>query len=126
MAKKARILIVDDNLAVVDSLHKYFNLKNWLCDKATSGSKAISLARSNHYRICIVDIGLEDMDGVTTIQKIHQVSPDTLFLIYTGILEFEFPDNLRQIGMSEENLMLKPLQMSLLEKKISELIDQKP
>lgn len=125
MSNKPRLLMVDDNQAVLDSLHRYFRLRKWRCDKADGGAEALRLAQSRHYEICLMDLGLEEeMDGIFTIEQINRLSPETIFLIYTGKLDFEFPESLRGMGMDENNVLLKPLQMSLLEKKITDLLDR--
>ncbi|MEA2064444.1 MAG: response regulator [Gemmatimonadota bacterium] len=120
--KSFRLLFVDDNMAVRKSLHQYFTIKKWPCDMAATGNEALELAEKNHYHICIMDLGLEgDLDGLSSILRIRKLSPETRFLIYTGKLDFELPESLRRIGMSEENVLRKPLHMSRLEAIITEM-----
>jgi CheY-like chemotaxis protein len=67
-----RILIVDDNRSVVESLKMLLDLKGNLTHVAYDGLEAIELARLVRPSVILLDIGLPKMDGWETCRRIRE------------------------------------------------------
>ncbi len=52
--------------------------------KATSGLKALELARTTRFDLAIVDLKMPDMDGLVTITKLKELDPDLRTVLLTG------------------------------------------
>ncbi|MDP6924501.1 MAG: response regulator [Candidatus Scalindua sp.] len=79
-----RILIVDDNPGVRESLSDILVVSGYNVEIAETGSKAIDLSKINRYDIIIVDISLPDLSGIKVVEKIARISPTTEFMYMTG------------------------------------------
>jgi CheY-like chemotaxis protein len=71
-ARPLRVLIVDDNRSVVESLKMLLDLKGNLTHVAFDGLEAIELARLVKPAVILLDIGLPKIDGWETCRRIRQ------------------------------------------------------
>jgi CheY-like chemotaxis protein len=67
-----RILIVDDNRSVVESLKMLLDLKGNLTHVAYDGLEAIEVARAVRPSVILLDIGLPTIDGWETCRRIRE------------------------------------------------------
>ena len=79
-----RALLVDDDelirYAVSKALHPYCSeLKS-----VSNGADALHEISSSRYDLCLLDISLRGMDGLTLPKKIKELSPDTKVVVMTG------------------------------------------
>ncbi len=85
MANKfQKILIVDDEEKFLNPLAERLKLLGLEPLKASSGTRALELARENHIDLAIVDYRMPDMDGLVTITKIKEISPGVRTVLLTG------------------------------------------
>ena len=52
--------------------------------KAASGTKAIEIAKNNQIDLAIVDLKMPDMDGLVTINRLQEITPDLKTILLTG------------------------------------------
>ena len=57
----------------------------------------------------IVDIRLRGMDGLTFIKKAHALRPDIFYIIHTSSTKFQLDDELRALGMTDAQVLFKPV-----------------
>jgi CheY-like chemotaxis protein len=70
-AVRCRVLVVDDDAAVADSLTVLLQLDGHEVRAAASGEAALALARSFRPQLVLLDIGLQGMDGYQVAQKLR-------------------------------------------------------
>jgi hypothetical protein len=64
------------------------------------------------------------MNGELFVQKAHQLSPDTHFMIHTGSA-YILADELREIGMTSDDVLLKPVHdLSSLSARVVAIADE--
>lgn len=81
-----RVLIADDE-PVVRNVYKAICQRSGLeVSEASDGSEAVNLSRENEYDLILMDIAMPEMDGVSAIKEIKQVSPYTPIVVCTGFL----------------------------------------
>jgi signal transduction histidine kinase/FixJ family two-component response regulator len=91
---RARVLIVDDNVELVGSLHAVLMAAE-LADgrpaansievvTASRGDEGFAIARSRGFDVAIVDVKLPDTSGVDLIPKLRQASPFGEVILITG------------------------------------------
>ncbi len=84
MKETAKILIVDDEVSVRDSL------QNWLKDigyqviTASNGNEALHMTQKEKPDIVIADLVLPGMDGIELTKRIKELSPDIPVIIITA------------------------------------------
>ena len=84
MNEKARILIVDDDLAFLQVAQSILQAKGYEVDIAPSGSEAISRAQEHFCHVVILDISLPDINGTELLSTLLTQHPDILAIMLTG------------------------------------------
>jgi DNA-binding NtrC family response regulator len=79
-----RILIVDDEAAVRDSLRRWFELEGYAIEVAESGAAALRRLQQESFDVALVDLKMPGMDGVTLQHRMQEVTPDTAVIIVTA------------------------------------------
>ncbi len=103
------VLIIEDEPYIRDSLAEFLVDEGFMVEIAESGEEALDCYRKRRFHLCIVDIRLSGMDGTRAIQKIKDLDPQTRILVFTGSLEFQINADLARLGLTEENVVYKPV-----------------
>lgn len=81
--KDARILVVDDEPMMADSLKQ--NLaEDYTVDTAATGAEAIELFDRGGHHLVISDLQLPDMDGMEVLRHIKDARPSTEVIVISG------------------------------------------
>jgi CheY-like chemotaxis protein len=104
-----RILVVDDERLTRITLTAFLLDAGYPTASVEDGHSAVALHQDRPFDVCIVDIRMPGMDGVETILALHRVSPHSRFIIYTGSPQFSPPRRLREINLSENDVVQKPV-----------------
>jgi putative two-component system response regulator len=84
----ARCLVVDDDAQVRHSLARVIETHGLAIIEAASGAEALALLeREGEVPICISDIYMPEMDGVTFLREALQRYPDMAIIMLTGVAE---------------------------------------
>jgi len=86
---KARILAVDDEPVLLDSLRKILVLDGYSVDTVESGPEALTLVQQNDYDFVFTDLKMPGMDGVEVVKAVHHLRPDTDIAVITGYATIE-------------------------------------
>jgi len=86
--KKPRILVVDDNAALVENLTEILEGAGYSVHGAGTCSVALSLARDG-FDVALVDLRLPDGDGTALAPQLKDVSPDGEVVLLTGFATLE-------------------------------------
>ena len=79
------ILIVDDDLAILDSIQEYLSLSGYTTYIASSAEKAIDLLKKVKVDVMISDIIMNGMDGLQLAEHVKN-NYDTGIIIMTGYI----------------------------------------
>lgn len=82
MAK--RILVVDDDPAVRDSVAMVLESAGFLVDQAEQGATGMRLLRAHAPDLVITDILMPQKEGIETIREIRAVLPHTPIIAISG------------------------------------------
>lgn len=82
--KNIRILIVDDEPMMADSLRQNLIEENYDVDAATSGSEAVELFDRGAYHLVICDLQLPDTDGLSLMRHMKEMQPSVDVIVVTG------------------------------------------
>ncbi|MFD5497801.1 response regulator [Streptomyces sp. INA 01156] len=66
-----RVLVVDDEPAIVRALVINLKARSYEVDAAQDGAEALRLAAARHPDVVVLDLGLPDMDGVEVIRGLR-------------------------------------------------------
>jgi len=81
---KARILAVDDEKIILDSLRKMLALGGYSIDTVESGEEALGLIRKHDYDFVFTDLKMPGMDGVEVTKAVKHLRPDIDVVVITG------------------------------------------
>ena len=79
-----KILIVDDERAIRNSLKEILGDEGYDVDVAEEGAEALKLAAAEHYDIVFCDIKMPGMDGVEVLGKLVSEGSDTAVVMISG------------------------------------------
>jgi len=82
-AHPQRILLVDDELAMVDPLRAYFEAENFMVDHAADGEAALDLAARSAYDLILLDLNLPKISGIEVIKRLRERSTVPVIMITT-------------------------------------------
>ena len=68
---KRHILIVEDDLAVRDSMAEFVTMTGFDCQVASSAEEAIDILKTTGIQVVITDIMMPGMDGYEVMQRIR-------------------------------------------------------
>ncbi len=71
-----RVLVVDDNADVASALAMLLQVLGYDVETASSGAQALELVEQRCPRLALLDIGLEDMDGLELARRLRTRFPD--------------------------------------------------
>lgn len=81
---KPTVLIVDDDASNLASLVKIFERLSLRALAATSGSEALTIARTATIDVVLTDLMMPGMSGVELLKNLKQVSPDVEVVLMTA------------------------------------------
>ena len=80
-----RILVVDDETVMCESLAAWLREDGYAVDTAPSGADAVELARKTDYAIYFVDLKMPGgMDGIETMMQVRRLRPEASIIIITA------------------------------------------
>jgi len=104
------ILIVDDEDILRTTLKHYFEDCGYITKEAANGKEALEiLADNNIFDCALVDIRMPVMRGDEFIIKASVKYPQLKFIIQTGTVKYVLDDNLIKAGLTNENILYKPV-----------------
>lgn len=90
MAKKYRILVVDDEESITFLLKTELEeLSDFDVDIALNGTEAINLVQSTIYDIVLLDIKMPRVSGIDVLRFINEHSPATQVIMLTNVIDYK-------------------------------------
>ncbi|MGO9568638.1 MAG: response regulator [Desulfomonilaceae bacterium] len=81
---RLRLLLVDDEEAYVNVLSKRLARRNFEVTKALSGTQAIQALRKDEFDVAVVDLKMQDMDGIELLKIFKKMVPQMAVIMLTG------------------------------------------
>jgi DNA-binding NtrC family response regulator len=117
-----RVLVIDDEAGIADSLTDILILHGYDAVAFHDGLSAIESARNHCPNIVVSDVIMPKLNGVDTVAAIHEFCPDVRILLLSGqAITTDILEKGRASG-HEFEVLPKPIHPSLLLKKISSLM----
>ncbi len=80
----ARILIVDDERAIRNSLKEILSLEQYEVEVAENGLQAIEYMKKMDFDAVLCDIKMPEMDGIEVLEKKNELAPDLPMIMISG------------------------------------------
>ena len=82
--QNAKILIVDDELIMRESLAGWLERDGYYVEKSASGEEALEILKDSHFDILLVDIKMEGMSGLDVLKQVKESDPDVTVVMITA------------------------------------------
>ena len=80
----ARILIVDDEQSIRETLREILEYEGYEIEEAEDGEKALNLIRKFNYDAVLADIKMPKLDGIELLEKAKEIVPELPFVMISG------------------------------------------
>lgn len=102
-----RLLIVDDDEAVLKSLADYFERLGYAVVRAPTGRAGITAYQQQRPDLVILDLKLPDIDGLQVLEALRQFRAVVILLTGYG----DIPTAVRAMQLGAENFLTKPVDL---------------
>lgn len=120
METNIRLLIIEDNPAIVENLTDFLEPKGYILDFAMDGIGGLHLAITNDYDVIILDIMLPGMDGITLCKKLRQEADRQVPVIMLTARD-TLEDKLIGFDSGADDYLVKPFALKELEARVKAL-----
>ena len=111
-AKRPRVLVVDDEQVIADTLAKILDLNGYDASAVYTGTAAVESARSLQPDLIISDVIMPDMNGIEAAINIRGFLPSCKILLFSGqAATADLLENARAQG-HEFEILAKPVHPS--------------
>ncbi len=104
---RAKILIVDDEQTIRETLSLILNEEGYDTQSASNGQEALTKIRSSAFDLVITDLKMPTMGGLELIEELKLVSPKTSVIIITAYASLE--SAIQALRLGAYDYIIKPL-----------------
>ncbi|MGF1885355.1 response regulator transcription factor [Photobacterium profundum] len=120
-----KVLIVEDNHHVAETIADYLELEGIIIDCAYHGESALTLLTQHTYDVIIMDIMMPKLDGISAVKRIREelyCGTPILFLTAKDTLD----DKVAAFKAGGDDYLLKPFAMEELHLRLQALSNRGP
>lgn len=120
MEERLRIMVVDDELIVRESLYHWFKNAGHVVEAVSGGNEALDILEKKPFEVLFVDMKMPRMSGLELLKRVKEGYPDTTVVIITAYGSIESSVEAMKLGASDYLLKpFKPDQLALVLEKIT-------
>lgn len=116
----ARILLVEDDPALLRGLVASLKSAGYVIDTAPDGESALDMARDEPYALITLDLGLPDISGLEVLDRLRRSGNKTPILILTA--RDAVDDRVKGLDLGADDYLLKPFDPTELEARMRALL----
>jgi len=120
--KKIKVLLVDDEMGFADILTKRLGRRGMTVTPVYTGTEAIQTIRKNDFDVAVLDLKMEDMDGIEVLKIFKKAYPEMEVIMLTGHGSEKAAKEGIEYGAFD--YLTKPCELEDLVKKINEAAHQ--
>src|SRR6266403_3366084 len=79
-----KLLVVDDDQNLMELVQSKLQAAGYEATTASTGRDALQLVKEGVFDLCIIDLRLTDLDGISLMHELHSINPDMRVIILTG------------------------------------------
>jgi two-component system response regulator MprA len=107
-----RILVVDDDTAVLRSIDRALRLEGYEVDTVPTGGEALEVLATNPPDAVVLDLQLPDIDGLAVCRRMRSVGDDTPVLMLTA--RHAVDDRVQGLDAGADDYLVKPFALAEL------------
>lgn len=101
-----KILLVDDDFFVLESVYAILCNNGYNVAKTKNPIEALEMFQKERYDIVITDIKMPQMNGIELLESIHRISPETPIILMTAYAEIDLA--VQAVKKGAFDFILKP------------------
>ncbi|MGQ9921839.1 MAG: sigma-54-dependent transcriptional regulator [Desulfobacca sp.] len=118
--KKIRILVVDDEPSIRESLGGWLRQDGFEVDTAADGMAALAMTKETRYDIMLIDVKMPEMDGLTLLKKLKETEPEVAVVMMTA--HGAIQDAVDAMRLGAYDYLLKPFDLEELSLTVDKLV----
>jgi len=107
LTNDTRVLIIDDDKSILNILSKILEKKGFKVDTAQSGQEAMRKLAAKTYSVALLDVRLQDTNGLDLLIKIQKIAPKMRKILLTGYPSDE--DRIKALERGADYYLAKPV-----------------
>lgn len=115
-----RILVVEDEIDLCDSIAEGLQIDGYAVDKVYDGEEAYELLATEAYDLAVLDLNLPGMDGMDILTEIRKVNKELKVIILSA--RSSVPDKVLGLDNGANDYLAKPFEFEELEARIRGLL----
>jgi DNA-binding response OmpR family regulator len=126
LTQPAKVLLVDDETAFLETLVKRLGKRGLEVDTASSGEAALAFLQDHTVDVVVMDVRMPGLDGIETLKRIKQTGETgglVEIIMLTGHASVEVA--IRGMELGAFDYLMKPVELSELVYKIQDACKKK-
>jgi PAS domain S-box-containing protein len=123
MPDSYRILIIDDEPRMCESLSQLLGERGYQVSSANTAKEGIQLLSQAAYDLLLLDIVLPDMNGLEVLEYVHGRYSELLVIVFSGFASIE--SAVRALKNGAFDYIRKPVEYEELIKRVNNALEQK-
>lgn len=119
----ARILIVEDEIALAEVVRDYLLAEGMNIDMLTTGDGAIEITQAEQYDLIILDLMLPGVDGLTICRELRKTSDVPIIMTTAKVEEI---DRLLGLELGADDYLCKPYSPRELVARVRAVLRRRP
>lgn len=121
--KDKKILILDDEVEIQNTMVEMFEAYGYQCDGALNGVDGLDLVAKNQYWLIVSDVMMPKMSGPEFFRRVQRNQNYNHFIFLTG---YEIPESEKDTVSKADAILSKPISFENFFKTIDEIASKKP
>jgi len=117
------ILLIDDEKILLEAVSDDLKENGYEVTTAVSGEEGLVSFKTHQHDLVIIDLKMENMDGLEVSRQIKQINPKTSIMILTGYGSMETA--IEALRLDLDDYVLKPVNRDDLFEKIQHCLEKK-
>jgi len=112
LGKRSKILIVDDDENIRNTMKTILEDEGYVVDLAATGSEAVQKTKKSAYNVALLDIRLPDMEGVELLKLMKDSVPRMRKIMVTGYPSMQ--NAISALNKNADAYLIKPIDIESL------------
>jgi two-component system response regulator HydG len=117
-----RILVIDDDAGIVESMRNILELEGYEVDTAMTARDGLQMIQESFYHLGLFDIKLPDMDGTDLLIEAQKIRPGMRKIMVTGFASLD--NSVKSLNEGADAFILKPVDPEKLLEVVKEKLDE--
>lgn len=118
----ARVLVIDDEEAVVVTVQGVLELDGYDIKATTSAVEALTLLQQEYFDVVLTDLRMDDIDGADLLNAVNQQSSETSTIVLTGYASVD--SAIRVLRQGAYDYLLKPCDPDALRATVARAVER--